>query len=119
MPFISLEWRNVRAFEVSGKTQLSVMEADGLDISKYGVAIPGGDSGSVAGLFEKIDADKAPSNLVSIVGYICPLISSIFCVISLLELAARSNWLTLLILRQKMMLLRLLNLMGVALTVIV
>ena len=31
----------VNAFEDSGKTQLSVMEVDGLDIFKYGVVIPG------------------------------------------------------------------------------
>jgi UTP--glucose-1-phosphate uridylyltransferase len=46
----------VNAFEDSGKTQLSVMEVDGLDISKYGVVIPAGDPGLVAGLVEKPDA---------------------------------------------------------------
>ena len=59
-----------RAFEKSGKTQLSVMEVNGPDISKYGVVIPNGEPGSVAGLVEKPDADKAPSNLASIGRYV-------------------------------------------------
>ena len=60
----------VRAFEASGKTQLSVMEVGGPDISKYGVVVPNGDKRSVAGLVEKPDEDKAPSNLVSIGRYV-------------------------------------------------
>ena len=60
----------MNAFEDSGKTQLSVMEVDGLDISKYGVVIPGGESGLVAGLVEKPDAKRAPSNLASIGRYV-------------------------------------------------
>jgi UTP--glucose-1-phosphate uridylyltransferase len=60
----------VNAFEDSGKTQLSVMEVDGLDISKYGVVIPGSEPGSVSGLIEKPDADIAPSNLASIGRYV-------------------------------------------------
>ena len=62
----------VRAFEATGKSQLSVMEVDGSDISKYGVVVPNGTSGSVTvtGLVEKPDADKAPSNLASIGRYV-------------------------------------------------
>jgi len=60
----------VRAFEVSGKTQLSVMEVNGPDISKYGVILPNEETGSVAGLIEKPNADKAPSNLASIGRYV-------------------------------------------------
>ena len=37
----------VRAFGVSGKTQLSVMEVNKPDISKYGVVVPGEEIGSV------------------------------------------------------------------------
>ena len=59
-----------RAFAESGKTQLSVMEVNSSDISKYGVLVPNGESGSVAGLVEKPDADKAPSNLASIGRYV-------------------------------------------------
>jgi len=59
-----------RAFLVSGKTQLSVMEVNGPDISKYGVVVPNGEPGSVAGLVEKPDADKAPSKLASIGRYV-------------------------------------------------
>jgi len=60
----------VNAFEETGKTQLSVMEVDGPDISKYGVVIPGAEPGLVAGLIEKPDAEKAPSNLASIGRYV-------------------------------------------------
>ena len=59
----------VQNFSRSNKTQLSVMELDGPDISKYGVVAPHAD-GSVAGLIEKPDADKAPSNLASIGRYV-------------------------------------------------
>jgi UTP--glucose-1-phosphate uridylyltransferase len=59
-----------RAFAFSGKTQLSVMEVNGPDISKYGVVIPHSEPGSVAGLVEKPEADKAPSNLASIGRYV-------------------------------------------------
>ena len=51
-----------RAFQTSGKTQLSVMEVNGPDISKYGVVVPNEIPGAVAGLVEKPGADKAPSN---------------------------------------------------------
>ena len=46
------------------------MEVNGPDISKYGVVVPNGEPGSVVGLVEKPDADKAPSNLVSIGRYV-------------------------------------------------
>ena len=46
------------------------MEVDGPDISKYGVIIPGSEPGSVSCLFEKPDAEKAPSNLASIGRYL-------------------------------------------------
>ena len=59
-----------RAFSASGKTQLSVMEVDGPDISKYGVIVPNSQPGSIAGLVEKPDANKAPSNLASIGRYV-------------------------------------------------
>ena len=57
-------------YEASGKTQLSVMEVNGPDISKYGVVVPNGDQGCVAGLVEKPEAEKAPSNLASIGRYV-------------------------------------------------
>lgn len=59
-----------RSFAKSGKTQLSVMEVKGPDISKYGVVVPNSECGSVAGLVEKPDSDKAPSNLASIGRYV-------------------------------------------------
>lgn len=59
-----------RAFEASGKTQLSVMEINGPDIEKYGVVVPGAKPRSVAGLVEKPELGKAPSNLASIGRYV-------------------------------------------------
>jgi UTP--glucose-1-phosphate uridylyltransferase len=59
-----------RAFEASGRTQLSVMEVNGQDISKYGVVVPGSVPGSVAGLVEKPSVEDAPSNLASIGRYV-------------------------------------------------
>jgi UTP--glucose-1-phosphate uridylyltransferase len=58
------------AFERSGKTQISVMQVEGPDISKYGVVIPSNASGSVAGVVEKPEFKDAPSNLASIGRYV-------------------------------------------------
>lgn len=60
----------VNAYKHSGHTQLSVMQVDGPDISKYGVIAPGADHGSVAGLIEKPAQSDAPSNLASIGRYV-------------------------------------------------
>ena len=46
------------------------MEVNGPDISKYGVVVPNGEPESVAGLVEKPDVDKVPSNLASIGRYV-------------------------------------------------
>jgi len=58
------------AFANSGKSQLSVMDVDGPDISKYGVVVPNGSGAGIAGLVEKPDAHDAPSNLASIGRYV-------------------------------------------------
>ena len=60
----------VRAFEISGKTQLSVMEMKGPEIAQYGVVVPGNGVNTIAGLVEKPDPSKAPSNLISIGRYV-------------------------------------------------
>ena len=60
----------VRAFERSGKSQLSVMEVEGPDISKYGVVVPGETSCFVNGLVEKPSQHTAPSKLASIGRYV-------------------------------------------------
>ncbi len=60
----------VEAFTRTGKSQLSVMEVDGPDISKYGVVVPNGSSAVIAGLVEKPDVNDAPSNLASIGRYV-------------------------------------------------
>ena len=59
-----------QAFLLSGKSQLSVMVVDGPDISKYGVVVPNVTGVGIAGLVEKPNANKAPSNLVSIGRYV-------------------------------------------------
>ena len=59
----------VRAYEKSNKTQLSVMQIDGPDISKYGVVKLNKHKGFVDGLVEKPDFNNAPSNLASIGRY--------------------------------------------------
>ena len=60
----------VSGFDRTGKTQLSVMEVSGPNISKYGVIVPGAQPGSVAGLVEKPSPQGAPSNLASIGRYV-------------------------------------------------
>ena len=56
----------VQAFVRSSKSQLSVMEVDGPDISKYGVVVPNDSGTGIVGLVEKTDANDAPLNLASI-----------------------------------------------------
>lgn len=65
----------VAAFEKSGKGQLSVMQVDGQDISKYG-AVKMTVKGNVCGLIEKPLFQEAPSNLASIGRYV--LLPTIF-----------------------------------------
>ena len=60
----------VKAYGLSGKSQLSVMEVDGPEISKYGVVVPGSNSAGIVGLVEKPNIDNAPSNLASIGRYV-------------------------------------------------
>tara|TARA_B100000767_G_C19755745_1_gene532880 strand:- start:1208 stop:2032 length:825 start_codon:yes stop_codon:yes gene_type:complete len=68
----------IGAFEKTGKTQLSVMQVDGPDISKYGVVKVDKNNGSPVGLIEKPNFKDAPSNLASIGRYVlCPDIFNI------------------------------------------
>jgi len=60
----------VTVYEAAGQMQLSVMEVNGPDISKYGVVQPGKRAGSVEGLVEKPLFEEAPSNLASIGRYV-------------------------------------------------
>ena len=60
----------IEGFEKSGKIQLSVMEVDGPDISKYGVIRSDSKTGLVSGLIEKPNFENSPSNLASIGRYI-------------------------------------------------
>ena len=58
------------AFEISGQTQLSVMQLACPDISKYGVIVHGDTQGAVAGIVEKPNFEDAPSDIASIGRYI-------------------------------------------------
>jgi UTP--glucose-1-phosphate uridylyltransferase len=60
----------ISGYEKTGKTQLSVMEVNGPDISKYGVIVKDNKTGLVAGLTEKPNFKNAPSNLASIGRYV-------------------------------------------------
>ena len=60
----------IAAFEFSGKSQLSVMQVDGPEISKYGVVVPDSTGKGLVGLIEKPDPGKAPSNFASIGRYV-------------------------------------------------
>ena len=53
----------VTAFNKTGKSQISVMEVGGHEISKYGVIVPKAQGLGVSGLIEKPDVNAAPSNL--------------------------------------------------------
>jgi UTP--glucose-1-phosphate uridylyltransferase len=50
--------------------QISVMEVDGPDISKYGVVVPNGAGAGIVGVVAKPDASDVPSNLASIGQYV-------------------------------------------------
>jgi len=60
----------VQSFSVTGNSQISVMEVNGPDISKYGVVVPAKDENRIAGLIEKPKFEEAPSNLASIGRYV-------------------------------------------------
>ncbi|MDC1292026.1 UTP--glucose-1-phosphate uridylyltransferase GalU [Amylibacter sp.] len=60
----------IKGHEKTGKAQLSVMQVDGPDISKYGVVEHDNLSGAVAGLIEKPEYKNAPSKLASIGRYV-------------------------------------------------
>lgn len=60
----------VEAYAKTGKTQLSVMQVDGPDISNYGVLKTNCANSLVSGLIEKPNFAEAPSNLASIGRYV-------------------------------------------------
>jgi UTP--glucose-1-phosphate uridylyltransferase len=69
----------VLAYEKTGKSQISVMQVNGPEISKYGVVKIDANDGLVSGLVEKPEFNNAPSNLASIGRYI--LSSEIFAIL--------------------------------------
>ena len=60
----------VAAYQKTGKSQLSVMEVDWADISKYGIVEPDEYGGGIKGLCEKPSPSDAPSNIASIGRYL-------------------------------------------------
>ena len=60
----------VAAFKKTGESQLSVMEVEGSEISKYGVVVPSENGFGISGLIEKPKPTEAPSNIVSIGRYV-------------------------------------------------
>ena len=60
----------VNAFSITGKSQLTVMEVDGPDISKYGVVVLNDTGDGIVGLVEKPDTREAPSKIASIGRYV-------------------------------------------------
>ena len=62
----------------TGKSQLSVINVDGPDISKYGIIVPNNKTGLVLGLIEKPNFKNASSNLASIGRYVLHLIFLIY-----------------------------------------
>ena len=60
----------ISAYELNGKSQLSVMKVEGPDISKYGVIVPDTEGTGIIGLSEKPNIADAPSNLASIGRYV-------------------------------------------------
>ena len=58
------------AYYNSGKSQISVMEVNGPEISKYGVVKKDNVTGKLSGLIEKPAFEDAPSNLASIGRYV-------------------------------------------------
>ena len=80
----------VQNFERSKNSQISVMEVDSLEISKYGVVQTNNKEPSVvAGLVEKPTFVSAPSNLASIGRYV--LTSDIFEILQNLDRGAGGN----------------------------
>ena len=60
----------IDAFLKSGKSQISIMEVDGPEISNYGVVIKSKTKENFSGLVEKPKYQDAPSNLASIGRYV-------------------------------------------------
>ena len=60
----------VNAYKLDGKSQISVMEINGPQISNYGVVVPNKDGTGIIGLTEKPKLKDAPSKLASIGRYV-------------------------------------------------
>ena len=75
----------VKAYQKTGKTQLSVMKIEGKDISNYGVVAHSG-ANRVDGLIEKPNFEDAPSDLASVGRYV--LAPNIFQILSELPAGA-------------------------------
>jgi len=73
----------ISAFKATGKSQLSAMEVDKSEVSKYGVISPSLNSNAVLSMVEKPTIKEAPSNLASIGRYV--LTPDIFSILNKLK----------------------------------
>ena len=60
----------IKAYNQTGKSQLSIMEVNKSDISNYGVILPSVKGNAVLSIVEKPTISEAPSNLASIGRYV-------------------------------------------------
>ena len=60
----------IEAYNLNGKSQLSVLQVSKDEVTKYGILMPGLDEGSVSGIVEKPSEEDAPSNFASIGRYL-------------------------------------------------
>jgi len=60
----------INSFQKTGKCQISAIEVDQRNVSKYGIIDPEPNTKGVRGLIEKPSLDRAPSNLASIGRYL-------------------------------------------------
>lgn len=60
----------INCYHLDGRSQLSVMEVNGPDVSNYGVVVPDKDGVGIIGLIEKPKLEDAPSKLASIGRYV-------------------------------------------------
>ena len=75
----------------SGKSQLSAMEVDKPEISKYGVVVPNGSDGGIAGLVKNLTQMMHPLTLPRLDDIFSRLISLIPCVASPRDQAVKYN----------------------------
>ena len=79
----------VKAYELTGNSQLSIMEVNDSDVSKYGIVNPNPNGKSILGISEKPKLEDAHSNMASIGRYV--LTPDIFEILSKIPKDARGE----------------------------